>query len=135
MSFGKIHLLKIRPEYFQAIWDEKKPFEIRKDDREYQVGDVLNLREWNDETGMYTSRGLCVRVTYILRDCPEYGLMDGFCIMGIRFLSVEELLEYDMRFSRKDDGLDGERRKAFIELIRERLRKGTVRVSWNKEGG
>ena len=75
------HELKIKPEYFQAVWDGKKKAELRKDDRDYHVGDVLILYEWNGEE--YTGSAIAVRVTHILRDCAEYGLADGYCILSI----------------------------------------------------
>lgn len=78
----KTHELKILPQYFQAVWSGTKTFELRKDDREYQRGDVLVLREWDGE--QYTGSALCVKVTYILQDAEKYGLKDGYVIMGIR---------------------------------------------------
>lgn len=84
------HKLKILPEYFQAVWDNKKRFELRKDDRAYKVGDLLYLREFDGEK--YTGSELLVKVTHILRDCPEYGLENGYCIMSISHsLSKEDL--------------------------------------------
>lgn len=77
------HYLKILPEYFEAIISGVKKFELRKDDRDYQIGDTVIFREYDgkDFTGRYTQQ---VRIEYILRDCPEYGLMDGYCIFGFR---------------------------------------------------
>lgn len=76
-----MHELKILPEYFEAVASGKKQFELRKDDRDYQVGDFIDFCEWNGKE--YTGvRYGCVRIRYILRNCPEYGLMDGYCILG-----------------------------------------------------
>ena len=73
------HELKCLPEYFDAVAWQGKRFEIRKDDRGYHVGDLVQLREWDGEK--YTGRILSSQtVRYILRDAP--GLMDGYCILG-----------------------------------------------------
>ena len=74
------HELKILPEYFEPIVDGKKTFEVRKDDRQYQVGDILILRETNGHS--YTGREVRVVVTYILRD-HNYN-KDGYCTMSIK---------------------------------------------------
>lgn len=75
------HELKILPQFYNDISSHRKTFEIRKDDRDYQVGDRILLREFNgDYTGHQTRR----IITYILRDAKEYGLADGFCILGIQ---------------------------------------------------
>jgi hypothetical protein len=49
-----IHSLKCWPEYFQAIKSGKKTFEIRYNDRNYQVGDFLELHEFDPEENRYT---------------------------------------------------------------------------------
>ncbi|MDS1006420.1 DUF3850 domain-containing protein [Clostridium sporogenes] len=40
------HRLKTLSKYFNAVCDGKKTFEIRKDDRNFEIGDtfILNLR-------------------------------------------------------------------------------------------
>ena len=40
------HHLKIKPEYFQAVIDGKKPFEIRYNDRNFKQGDRVILEEY-----------------------------------------------------------------------------------------
>lgn len=82
------HELKVWPAYYEAIERGEKRFEARKDDRGFQVGDVLFLREWdpdrNDGTryGVFTGRGLRRTVTYILRG-PGFGVEAGFVVMSI----------------------------------------------------
>lgn len=75
--------LKIYPEYFQDILEGKKTFEIRKNDRNYQVGDILNLKEYYNEAytsePYYSGRELKVKVTYIL-DNESYLQPDYICM-------------------------------------------------------
>lgn len=71
---------KILPQYFQAVREEKKNFELRKDEDDVQLGDVLILMEYAG--GEYTGRTEVRRIRYVLRDVSEYGLMPGYCIMG-----------------------------------------------------
>lgn len=75
------HELKILPEYFEAVASGKKKFEIRKDDRNYQVGDLLVLKEYKD--GEYTGRTIRMGVSYIYRGSGEYGLQEGYCILSL----------------------------------------------------
>lgn len=71
---------KILPEYFQDVKARKKNFEIRIDEDDIQVGDLLILEEWDGKA--YTGSALVERVKYVLRNVPEFGLMKGYCIIG-----------------------------------------------------
>ncbi len=72
---------KILPQYFHDISTGIKTFELRKDEDNIQVGDTLDLLEWDGSK--YTGKNIRCEVTYVLRNVPEYGLMDGYCIIGI----------------------------------------------------
>lgn len=83
------HELKTDPEVFQALWDGRKTFEIRYDDRAFMEDDDLILRE-TFYTGeemrqgkplTYTGRDYEFHVLYILRG-PIYGLQKGWVIMS-----------------------------------------------------
>lgn len=74
---------KILPKYFEEVSRGTKNFELRKDEDNAQPGDVLFLREYEPGEG-YTGRSVTRIVTYVLRDCPEYGLIDGYCIISMR---------------------------------------------------
>ena len=78
---GMTHELKILPEYYEEVKAGNKNFELRKNDRDYMVHDTLRLRAWKD--GQYLDKPPLERViSYILMDCKEYGLMDGYVILG-----------------------------------------------------
>lgn len=74
------HELKILPEYFVAVRDGIKKFEVRKDDRAFEVGDILCLHEIN--CGVLTGRTIKAEVTYVLRH-PDY-CKEGYCILSIK---------------------------------------------------
>lgn len=78
---SKLHDLKILKEYFDAKLAGIKPFEIRYNDRDFQVGDYLRLREivpipdTSPVMYEYTGRVLITEVLYILKGV---GLQDGY---------------------------------------------------------
>lgn len=82
---GTVHKVKILPEFIDEVTTGKKPFELRKNDRGYKKGDILELCEWDGKefTG-YKRRTL---ITYVLENYT--GLEDGYCILGISVLSRE----------------------------------------------
>ncbi|HDY1074723.1 TPA: DUF3850 domain-containing protein [Escherichia coli] len=73
-----IHELKILPEYFEAVVSGDKSFEIRKNDRNYQKGDILRLNEYQD--GQYTGDVYVAEITYI----TNYAQQDGYVVLGIK---------------------------------------------------
>jgi hypothetical protein len=65
-----VHKLKTWPEYFQASWDKKKTADLRKDDRNYQVGDILSLEEYDPANNRYSGRWITAEVRDIVRGEP-----------------------------------------------------------------
>jgi len=58
---------KIWPEYFQAILEGKKTYELRLADFECKEGDILVLKEWDPKTKEYTGREIEKKVSYVLK--------------------------------------------------------------------
>ena len=79
------HELKILPKYFSEVLGRVKNFEVRKNDRNYDVGDSLLLREWDGTT--FTGRRLLRRIGYILSD-PEY-VKEGYVVLGFAGTGVQ----------------------------------------------
>lgn len=71
-----IHELKTDGVAFEAVWQGRKAFELRIDDRGFSVGDLLDLRD------KHSTRHIVARVTYSTRE-PAYGVAPGFVAMGI----------------------------------------------------
>jgi hypothetical protein len=82
------HELKTWPAYFGAVASGRKSFEIRRDDRPFRTGDTLRLREWCPVERSYTGREVMAEVTYVMRKEEDFGLMDGFCLMGINVSGI-----------------------------------------------
>ena len=77
------HAIKIKEVYFKAVLSGEKTFEIRKNDRNYQVGDIIHFVPVDDECGMIIPHDLnAYRITYVFHG-GEYGLEEGYCVFGI----------------------------------------------------
>jgi len=74
------HFLKTDSKPFQAVLSGRKTFEWRLNDRGFEIGDQLTLKEINSDK-VFTGRQCKVHVTYILKS--GYGIPDGYCVMAI----------------------------------------------------
>lgn len=72
----KTHAVKILPEYMTAVEDGLKTFEIRKNDRDYKVGDYVLLQEWDGKG--YTGWQVIVEITYI----TDYEQKPGYVVFS-----------------------------------------------------
>lgn len=94
---ASIHRLKVWPTYWSLIDDNVKTFEIRKNDRNFKVGDYLVLDEWNPNqapgylAGHYTPKEALVRIiTYILVG-GQFGLEEGYVVLQMEALRPGDL--------------------------------------------
>lgn len=63
----RIHELKCWPEPFEALRDGRKRFELRRNDRGFDLGDRLLLEEWNPATRQHTGRKIGATISYVTR--------------------------------------------------------------------
>lgn len=77
-----VHELKTWPEPFEAVVQGLKGYEIRKADRDFTVGDVLYLREYDPSTKTYTGRHTFRLVTYMTPG-GAFGLPSSLCVMSL----------------------------------------------------
>lgn len=85
----RTHELRTWPEHFAAVAAGTKRFEVRRDDRDFAVGDTLRLAEWDPVEATYTGRTVTTEVTYVLRDADVLGVQPGFVVLSIVTLSAD----------------------------------------------
>jgi hypothetical protein len=88
---NRVHRLKLWPSEWEAQRAGIKTYEIRRSDRDFAVGDTLELDEWDPERGRlspglgYTNRVLEVLVKHITRG-GQWGLPSHACVLGTELL-------------------------------------------------
>ena len=86
------HELKSWPEFFEPLSTGEKTFDLRRNDRRYQVGDILHIREWEPNTERYSGREINLKVCHVLEATgpggikPYLGLAAGYAILGVEIL-------------------------------------------------
>lgn len=78
------HHLKIHPDLFPAVQRGDKTAEIRRNDRDYQVGDVLALFPFNPDTQQRVGNEECRRVVSHIVQGGQYGIEAGFVLLSMR---------------------------------------------------
>lgn len=74
------HDLKILTKYYELQQAGLKKWEIRDNDRNFQIGDTLTLNEWTGTR--YTGRTLAVEVTFVYKS--SHMLKEGYVILSTR---------------------------------------------------
>lgn len=101
----KVHELKLNTAYYDDVKTGLKTFEIRKNDRDFKVGDVLSLTRWSEGTYLKSEKSpspnsvftgysvntypanireadtILMEVTYI----TDYEQKPGYVVMGIDY--------------------------------------------------
>lgn len=73
-----LHALKTHPHWFALTVSGAKRFEIRKNDRRFRAGDLLELHEWDPASG-YTGLVHTVCVRSLFGELP--GMEPGYVLM------------------------------------------------------
>lgn len=91
---SRTHRLKTLPDYWNAVNEGDKNFEVRRDDRGFQKGDTLELvrlvkkyggsGEWvEDRSGDNRPYVLIRRIAYILTG-GQLGIEPGYVVLGLK---------------------------------------------------
>lgn len=94
----KVHNLKIKYCFAEPVALGIKTFELREDDRNYQVGDYIAFdvtciperaevddNAWNNISTTLDIIGKSLyKIIYKLKGVPEYGLDEDYCILSLK---------------------------------------------------
>lgn len=79
------HCIKIRESFADAVNRGDKTFEVRKNDRGYQKGDIVKFTVLYDSDGCemisHPLMNKKYEITYVL---SGWGIEDGYCVFGIK---------------------------------------------------
>lgn len=80
----KTHDLKLNIEFCDAVLNGEKTFEVRKNDRGFQTGDLIRFIPTDGtvrEHAKHEISGHTYKITYILNG---WGIKNGYVVLGIR---------------------------------------------------
>ena len=87
-----IHELKTLPMFFREVKSGAKPFEVRKNDRNFQVGDEVLLKEYcpedyfgDGDKAIYTGEILHRKISYVLKG-GQFGIDADTVILGLQVI-------------------------------------------------
>ena len=80
MSYVKVHELKIQEKYYQKVVDGRKTAELRYNDRDFKVGELIKL---------FVSSDHLPCVWLVITDITEYptALRDGYVMLSFKRLT------------------------------------------------
>lgn len=91
------HYLKSHPIYFAMIEKDARPFDIRKNDRDFCVGDKVVLCEWDPALAVnrsaegYTGRMISGKIVGMapsgncISGCADEAIVPGFVVLGMEW--------------------------------------------------
>lgn len=91
---SKLHHLKCVDPYFTDVWEGRKTFEIRRNDRDYQIGDVVILQRYDPRLSTWLSGVIVAKVGYVLEHAEAFGVAKGYVVLSL----------YGITRGRLDDG-------------------------------
>jgi hypothetical protein len=79
----KLHKLKTLNPFFEDVWSGLKDFEVRKNDRNFKVGDRLQLIEYSPKYPIMQPRYIFKDIKYILEG-GQYGISNDYVVIGLK---------------------------------------------------
>ena len=76
-------LLKCWPEFFEALWKGIKTFDVRLNDRPYQVGKTIAQYEYDPVTQQVSGRVVRASIVYMLSHEDFSGIANGYVCLAL----------------------------------------------------
>jgi hypothetical protein len=92
----RTHHLKVSPTYFHDLWNGNKTFEVRRNDRAFQKGDLVVLQEYDEsktrsaDKYRYTGRKIKAIIGFVLTEYQQEGYVT-FSLIDMSNQPQEEL--------------------------------------------
>lgn len=94
----KVHTLKSWQMFFEDIMSGERTSDIRcTDDRDFKVGDIMCLQEFDPVKFIYTGRSQLAKITYIQQNksnpcaISRLALANNYAVLSIKKVSPEEV--------------------------------------------
>lgn len=84
----KLHKLKLKQPYFDDVFYGRKDFEVRKNDRNFKIGDKVKLIEFPFES---RQKYIIKRIKYILKG-GQHGIDKSYVVLGLQDITSEDIL-------------------------------------------
>lgn len=81
------HHLKTHSSFYLELVYGRKTFEVRKNDRDFKVGDILILKEYNVATDKYTGQQKSFFVSSVLYG-GQFGIEKEYCVMSVKPINI-----------------------------------------------
>jgi len=82
----KTHYLKTVQPYFEMVGNRLKPFEVRKNDRNFEEGDEVYLQEYDPKAKTYSGHQIRCEILYVLKDFPA--IKKDYVVFGIKITQL-----------------------------------------------
>ena len=84
-----VHDLKCIEPWFEYCCSGAKPFEVRKNDRDFKKGDIITLHQFDPHQPKaagngYTGRSASFEITIVLDYEDAKGIQAGYVVLGLK---------------------------------------------------
>ncbi|QXO10366.1 hypothetical protein [Proteus phage vB_PmiM_ZX7] len=85
----KKHEIKIYPLYFSQVCYGLKKAELRINDRNYQIGELVCMKEYNPDTKSYTGNFVTIEITMV-NDVSDFTNVNNQVMFSFNVLNIQQ---------------------------------------------